>query len=148
MLITVSYWTSKELVKRNEECRQTKMNKLYVHSQLILMKLQHYSNTNKIKHKRYFTLRQISKFQKISVEILRKHIVSGQFQAICPKLCVNCTFPQNFNSRKLGEFPVCYAVFRILIASTEKNRQICYTFLVSIHDWNWVILEISRTVIL
>ena len=28
---------------------------------------------------------------------------------ICPKLCGNCAFPQNFHTRKLGEITVFFA---------------------------------------
>ena len=45
-----------------------------------------------------------------SVEILWKSTVSTWFRAIHPKLCGNCTFPQNFHTRKLGEITVFYAV--------------------------------------
>ena len=31
-------------------------------------------------------------------------------RAICPKLCGNCPFPQNFHTRKLGEITVFYAL--------------------------------------
>ena len=34
-----------------------------------------------------------------------------QSLAICPKLCRNCTFLQNFYTRKLGEITVFYAVY-------------------------------------
>ena len=44
-------------------------------------------------------------------EILWKGTVSVQFRAICPKLCGNCAFPQNFNPRKLGEILVFYVVW-------------------------------------
>ena len=77
------------------------MNELYVHSQLILRKLQLYSNTDKINHKRYFTLRQISKFHLISdVEILRKHsvrTVAGDLPQTLRKLYV----PTKFQLRKI-----------------------------------------------
>ena len=44
------------------------------------------------------------------MEILWKGTVSALFQAIRPKLCGNCPFPQNFHIRKLGEITVFYAV--------------------------------------
>ena len=34
----------------------------------------------------------------------------GKAQAIRPKLCGNCAFPQNFHTMKLGEITVFYAV--------------------------------------
>ena len=37
-----------------------------------------------------------------------------RFRAICPKLCRNCAFPQNFHTRKLGEITIFYAVNALL----------------------------------
>ena len=49
------------------------------------------------------------------------HIVSGYsfhiLFAIRPKLCGNCAFPQNFNTRKLGEFTVFFAVYTTIVLS-------------------------------
>ena len=43
-------------------------------------------------------------------EILWKGTVSAEFRANHPKLCGNCSFPQNFHTRKFGEISVFYAV--------------------------------------
>ena len=40
------------------------------------------------------------------VKILWKCTGIVEFRAIHPKLCANCAFPQNFNTRKLGEILV------------------------------------------
>ena len=37
-------------------------------------------------------------------------VISPNFLANCPKLCGNCTFPQNFHTRRLGEIKVFFAV--------------------------------------
>ena len=42
--------------------------------------------------------------------ILWKRTVSAEFRANRQKFCENCTFPQNFCTRKLGEIMVFYAV--------------------------------------
>ena len=44
------------------------------------------------------------------MEILWKRIVSAEFQVIRTKLCGNCAFPQNFQTRKLGEINVFCAM--------------------------------------
>ena len=44
------------------------------------------------------------------MEILQKGTASAKFRAIRPKLCGNCSFPQNFHTRKLGETTVFYEV--------------------------------------
>ena len=36
-----------------------------------------------------------------------------------PKLCGNCTFPQNFRTRKLGEITVFYAVQMLTAGKSE-----------------------------
>ena len=43
------------------------------------------------------------------MEILWKGTVSTEFRANRPKLCGNCTFPQNFHTRKLVEITVFFA---------------------------------------
>ena len=54
---------------------------------------------------------KIPKFQLISwYEILFNHTVYAEFQVIRPKLCGNFTFQQNFNTSKLGEMMIFYAV--------------------------------------
>ena len=50
------------------------------------------------------------------------------FQAIHPKQCENCAFPQNFRTRKSGEITVFFAVIALdKLASTE-----IYSILISI----------------
>ena len=39
-----------------------------------------------------------------------KRKVRSTIRAILPKLCGNCTFPQNFHTRKLGEITALYVV--------------------------------------
>ena len=39
-----------------------------------------------------------------------KSIVSAEFQATCPKLSKKCAFPQNLQTRKLGEIAIFYVV--------------------------------------
>ena len=53
------------------------------------------------------------------MEILWKDTVPAQFWAIGPKLWGNCSFPQNFHTRKLCEIPVFSAVdiFNFLFAN-------------------------------
>ena len=48
--------------------------------------------------------------RKFGAEILWKGTVSAEFWTICPKLCGNCAFLQNFHNRKSGEIAVFYAV--------------------------------------
>ena len=45
---------------------------------------------------------------------------SHTLRKICPKLCGNCAFPQNFHTRKLGEITAFYAV--IHTAETDLGR--------------------------
>ena len=56
-----------------------------------------------------YHIRQCKKYRNFtwfpSVEILRKGTVSNR-----PKLCGNCVFPQNFDTRKTGEVTVFFAV--------------------------------------
>ena len=51
------------------------------------------------------------------VEILLKRTISAEFLAIQPKLCRNCTFPQNVHIRKLGEKTAFY------VAQVGRDRQ-------------------------
>ena len=52
------------------------------------------------------------------MEILWKGTASAEFRAICPELYGNRVFPQNFQTRKLGEVSVFYAV---LVAMTLRR---------------------------
>ena len=75
------------------------------------------------------------------MEIFRKGIVSPEFWANLPKLCLNCAFLQNFYTKKLGEITVFWAVdllYRYLKETTDrvKPNQIInthYTFVPSTH---------------
>ena len=44
------------------------------------------------------------------MEIFWKGIGPAELRAICPKLCGNCTFLQNFHTRKIDEISEFYAV--------------------------------------
>ena len=44
------------------------------------------------------------------MEIFWKGIGHAELRAICPKLCGNCTFLQNFHTRKIDEISEFYAV--------------------------------------
>ena len=44
------------------------------------------------------------------METFWKDTVYAGFQAIRPKFCGTCDFPQNFHTRKLDEITVFYAV--------------------------------------
>ena len=61
-----------------------------------------------------FALRKIPQFHPISWRgnFVEKH--SGKTQAIRPKLCGNCAFPQNFHTRKLGEITVLLTMVKYL----------------------------------
>ena len=57
------------------------------------------------------------------METLWKDTVYTGFQAIRPKFCGTCDFPQNFHTRKLDEITVFYAVlvnlkYRFIISFT------------------------------
>ena len=50
--------------------------------------------------------------------LIRVDIYEGHYHH-CPKLCGNCTFPQNFRTRKLGEITVFYAVQMLTAGKSE-----------------------------
>ena len=58
----------------------------------------------------------------------RNGSVCEEFRAIRPKLFVNCAFPQNFHTRKLGEILILYAVktaFGAMQVCTEAYSEPC-----------------------
>ena len=58
-----------------------------------------------------FSPSKIPKFYLISWRgIFWKGTVFVEFRTVHPKLCGNCSIPQNFNTRKSGEISVFYAV--------------------------------------
>ena len=71
------------------------------------------------------------------MEILWKGTVSVEFCRIRLKLCGNCAFPQNFNTRKLGEITVFYAVYRIETSHRPNLNTLCVHYSdASIHKKN------------
>ena len=56
----------------------------------------------------------------LGLEILWEGTVPAQFQENCPKIWEICTFPQNFDTRKLGEITVFFTVgVKIPVHETE-----------------------------
>ena len=73
----------------------------------------HTIKTNCIKNLGYWSrhcVKYRSSTQFPGVEILQKCTVSAELRASRSKLCGNCTLPQNFHTRKLGEITVFYVV--------------------------------------
>ena len=55
------------------------------------------------------------------MEVLWKGTVSAYFRANRPKLCGNCSFPQNFHTRKLGEITVFFVVYNVNQCQLEQK---------------------------
>ena len=68
--------------------------------------------------------RPFSKKSKLSISLNQQSEVLYKFTAIRPKLCGNGTFPQNFQTRKLGETTVFFAVIVIIVCRVEVYQYI------------------------
>ena len=58
------------------------------------------------------------------MKIFVQSTVSAGFWAIPLKLCANCAFPQNFQTRILGEIAVFYAAINVKINQTISEKQL------------------------